>query len=167
MTGRRRAPPREPATGTARRRRLRILAPVDDRPTPLWLSHHPPDQYERCLRVGRLHVCRRCTLLYPLAFAVTAAALLTGSELTTGAAVAVVVLPVPCVVEFCLEQTGRIAYRPARQLATTAGLAVGLGIGFARYLRDLTDPLFWGTVVVYGGTCLGFVIWRVLDESEY
>ena len=33
----------------------------------LLLSHHPPGQYDRCIRIGRHHVCRRCAVLYPLA----------------------------------------------------------------------------------------------------
>jgi hypothetical protein len=78
---------------------------------------------------------------------------------------ALVLLPIPAVVEFCLEQLGRIGYRPWRQVATTVLLAVALGRGFARYLEDPGDLLFWGIVLVYGGLCLGTVLWRILDES--
>jgi uncharacterized membrane protein len=30
-----------------------------------WLSHHPPEEYDRCYRVGSLHVCARCLGVYP------------------------------------------------------------------------------------------------------
>lgn len=130
----------------------------------MWLSHHPPEQYDRCLRVGRWHVCRRCALLYPLAFLVTGLSVATGWSGGAGAAVLVIVLPLPAVVEFCLEQFGRISYQPWRQLAVTAPLAVALGIGFARYLEDVGDLVFWSTVVVYGGIGAGAVVWRILDE---
>ena len=29
------------------------------------LAHHPPAQYHRCVRVGRLHLCARCLGMYP------------------------------------------------------------------------------------------------------
>ena len=38
--------------------------------TPIWLSHHYPEQYDRCVLVGRKHICRRCMALYPLSFLV-------------------------------------------------------------------------------------------------
>jgi uncharacterized membrane protein len=34
-----------------------------------WLSHHPPEEYARCYRVGSLHVCARCLGTYPVLFA--------------------------------------------------------------------------------------------------
>ena len=37
--------------------------------SPIWLSHHAPDEYDRCIAVGRAHVCRRCLVLYPVTFA--------------------------------------------------------------------------------------------------
>lgn len=121
----------------------------------MWLAHHWPEDYDRCVRVGRSHVCRRCLVLYPVALAVTAAAVLVGSALpSTVTAAAVVVLPLPAVVEFVAEHLGRIRYSPRRQVAVTVPLAVGLGAGFARYLEQLTDPWFWGAVAGYGGVCL-------------
>lgn len=35
----------------------------------LLLAHHPPSQYHRCVRLGRLHLCARCLGLYPTLFA--------------------------------------------------------------------------------------------------
>ena len=37
----------------------------------MWLAHHWPAHYgERCVRVGRRHVCRRCAALYPVGLVV-------------------------------------------------------------------------------------------------
>jgi hypothetical protein len=53
-----------------------------------------------------------------------------------------------------LEHLGVLTYRPTRQVALTLLLAVGLGLGFARYLRHPADVVFWAVVIVYGGVCL-------------
>lgn len=34
-----------------------------------WLSHHGPEELNRCYRVGSLHVCARCLGTYPVLFA--------------------------------------------------------------------------------------------------
>jgi uncharacterized membrane protein len=128
--------------------------------TPMWLSHHQPDAYGRCIRVGRRHVCRRCGVLYPVAFAVVGLALLGARLSNVGEIVAFVVLPLPAVVELLAEQLGRRPYNPRRQVLVTIPLGVGLGVGFTRYLADITDPVFWGVVIVYGGVCLAAVVWR-------
>ena len=54
---------------------------------------------------------------------------------------------------------------PGRQIATTVLLAVAMGRGFARYVENPGDLLFWGIVLVYGGLCVATVLWRILDES--
>lgn len=33
-----------------------------------WLSHHPPDELDRCYRFGSIHVCARCLGTYPVLF---------------------------------------------------------------------------------------------------
>ena len=33
-----------------------------------WLSHHPPEEFDRTWQVGRLHVCARCAGVYPVLF---------------------------------------------------------------------------------------------------
>jgi len=128
--------------------------PADESISPLWIAHHYPEDYDRCVVIGRAHVCRRCVALYPIAFVVMALALAevrwpVGLDLWL-----LLALPVPSVVEFVLEHLGVIRYQPIRQVGLTIPLAVALGVGFARYLDRQTDPLFWAVVVLYGGICL-------------
>ena len=121
--------------------------------SPLWLSHHDPSEYDRCVVVGRTRVCRRCLVLYPLAFLVLALALAGVRWPESLDAVLLVVLPLPAVAEFLAEHLTAFGYRPGLQMAATVPLAVALGVGFDRYLDRQTDPLFWGVVVVYGAAC--------------
>jgi hypothetical protein len=129
--------------------------------TPLWLAHHYPEDYDRCVRIGRSHVCRRCLVLYPVAFVVMVAT--AGWEPAPALDIVIVAgLPLPGVVEFIAEHLGALAYSPRRQVALTAPLAVGLGRGLARYLTDRTDPLFWSVVIGYAALCglAALVRWR-------
>lgn len=128
--------------------------------TPLWLSHHYPDAYERCVRIGSRHLCRRCLMLYPLAFAVAALALAGVTLPDPWSMVALVVLPVPALVELVVEQVGGRAYDPRRQAVVTVPLGLGLGVGFSRYLADTTDPWFWGVTLGYSTVGLAAVWWR-------
>jgi hypothetical protein len=131
--------------------------------SPLWLSHHRAEQRERCVRIAGRDVCRRCVVLYPLAFVVAGLSLALGWPDALDPWV-LALLPLPAVVEFCLEQAGRLRYAAGRQLLVTVPLGVALGRGFARYLEDPADVLFWAMVVVYGGLCLAFLGWRWLDD---
>jgi uncharacterized membrane protein len=38
-----------------------------------WLSHHGPEELDRCYRVGGVHLCARCLGTYPVLFAVLVA----------------------------------------------------------------------------------------------
>jgi hypothetical protein len=119
----------------------------------MWLSHHYPEDYDRCLRVGSRYVCRRCLVLYPVALVAMALALAGARWPKSLDPVLLVVLPLPGVTEFVLEHVGVIGYRPRLQAAATVPLGAALGVGFERYLHRHTDPLFWGMVVLYGAIC--------------
>jgi hypothetical protein len=131
---------------------------------PLWLSHHQADQHDRCVMIAARPVCRRCLVLYPVVFVVLGVSLGAGASTTGADPWLLVLLPLPAVIEWWLEHLGRIAYSPRRQIATSVALGIALGRGFARYLEDPTDLLFWAMVVVYGGSCLAVFLWRFLDE---
>lgn len=122
--------------------------------TPLWLSHHFPEHYDRCVLIAGRHLCRRCLVLYPLAFLVMGLGLAGVHWPTALDPIALWLLPLPAVVEFVLEHRGVLAYHPARQVLLTIPLALGLGRGFTLYLEDPTSRLFWAVVAVYGGLCL-------------
>ena len=81
-----------------------------NRPTPIWLAHHWPDEYDRCVLVGRRHICRRCIVMYPIAFAVIALSLAGVALPTPWSQLALVFLPLPALVEFVGEHLGSWRY---------------------------------------------------------
>lgn len=126
--------------------------------TPMWLSHHWPDTYDRCAVIGGLHVCRRCLVLYPLAL-VSGIAISIGSWWPHGLDPWVLWLfPLPGVIEFVLDNLDRIGYSPRRQVLLSAGGALAAGVGYVRYLEDTFDPLVWSVVGVYTAACLAGAI---------
>jgi hypothetical protein len=127
---------------------------------PVWIAHHHAGHHDRCWRAGDTLVCRRCTLLWPLAFVVMAA-VLAGDWWPVGADPwLLVLLPMPGVVEFLLEHAGAVRYQARRQLLLTVPVAVAIGRLFARYLDDRGDGVFWAVVwgyavVMFAATVLG------------
>jgi uncharacterized membrane protein len=107
----------------------------------MWLSHHDTDQLERCIVVKGRHVCRRCSVLYPIALAALVVVAF-GLSLPTWL---MFVLPIPAVAEFISETFGA-RYAPIRQMVLTAIAAPALGIGFA---RGVADPVLWKMVAVF------------------
>jgi hypothetical protein len=120
----------------------------------LLLSHHPPSQYDRCIRVGRHHVCRRCAVLYPLAFGVAIASLLGAHWPESWDRTLLYLLPLPVTLEFVIERLGGVRYHAGRQMILTVLAAPALGRGFARYAAHPTDRLFWTMVALFGGGAL-------------
>ncbi len=126
--------------------------------TPMWLSHHWPDGYDRCAVVGGMHICRRCLVLYPLA-------LITGIAIGVGSwwphhvdAWVLWLFPLPGVIEFVLDNVGRIQYSPVRQMMLSAAGAVAAGLGYVRYLDETLDPLVWSVVGAYTAICVAGVV---------
>ncbi len=131
---------------------LRDEPPVAD--TPLWLSHHHPEAYHRCATVAGRHVCRRCLVLYPLAL-VAGVAVSIGSWWDHALDPWVLWLfPLPGVIEFVLDNLGRISYSARRQVVLSAAGALAAGVGYVRYLDHRADPLVWSVVGVYTAACL-------------
>ena len=102
------------------------------------LSHHVPAEYYRCYAPTifgrRVHVCARCSGIYP-GIALGVAAALLGPPLPTGLLL-VAVLPLPALVEWALTaMTDRRGYNAVRTI-TGAMLGYGYGLGLARLLSQ-------------------------------
>ena len=101
--------------------------------SPIWLSHHWPDHYDRCVRVGHAHVCRRCAVLYPLI--VLSAVLALVLDAPQSALWAAWLLPLPLAIEWTGEHLGRLRYSATRQIGTTALAAPGFGIALSVHIE--------------------------------
>jgi len=117
--------------------------------TPLWISHHVPEQYDRCIVVRGRHICHRCLVIWPLAYFVMFAALAGVRWPRFLDWPLLILLPVPATIEFVLEHFHQIPYSRTLQAQVTIPMAIGLGVGFERYLRHQNDGLFWGVTLVY------------------
>lgn len=117
----------------------------------LWLTHHWPDEYDRCAVVAGRHVCRRCLALYPVALVITA--LVASGVVVWPTALdpwLVWVLCIPATVEFLAEKLAGVAHDARRQVVVTLAVAVALGRGLALEFDDRWSPVFWGPVIVFG-----------------
>lgn len=146
---------------------LGAYVPLSDEPpladTPLWLSHHHPEAYDRCAVVAGRHVCRRCLVLYPLALVAGVAVSLGSWWDHAWDAWVLWLFPLPGVIEFVLDNLGRISYSARRQVALSAAGALAAGVGYVRYLDHRTDPLVWSVVAAYTAACLAGALvggWR-------
>jgi uncharacterized membrane protein len=111
-------------------------------------------------------VCARCTGIYPVMLVLLAMQLFSSEweialrgratpmlDLAWTDPWLVLLLPLPAVAEFLLEQAGRIKGTNALRILTGIPLGIAMSRMFARYLQDPFDPFFWMVVVVYGGAC--------------
>ena len=122
--------------------------------SPMWLSHHFADEYDRCIVVRGKRVCRRCAVLYPLAL-VSAVVLGVGAKWPDRLDPWFLwLLPLPAVIEFVGEQLRLVRHSPRRLVALTIPLAVACGGLYGRYLDEPGDDLVWNIVLAYGGACL-------------
>jgi hypothetical protein len=122
--------------------------------SPMWLSHHWPDEYDRCVVVGRRRVCRRCLVLYPVSLLAALVLGLVASWPERLDPWFVWLLPLPAVLEFVAEQLRLVEHSPRRLVVLTVPLAVGCGRLYVRYLDDQTDELVWSAVATYGIVCV-------------
>ena len=117
-----------------------------------FLAHHRAEEYDRCYRIGGLHLCARCAGLYP-ALLVVFGLHLGGLVDTVRAEWAVLfLLPVPAIFSWARRRlTGAAGSNPVSTV-TGALLGVALGRGIYLYLRDHRSVAFWalagGLVVV-------------------
>ena len=116
----------------------------------LWLSHHWPEEFDRCVLVRGRHVCRRCLLLYPIALAVAAASLAGVPPWPASFDPWLIwLLCLPATFDFVTEQLGLVEYSVRRQTVATLLLAPALGRGIGYELDDSWSWEFWGPVLVF------------------
>ncbi|MBK7858354.1 MAG: DUF2085 domain-containing protein [Archangiaceae bacterium] len=108
-----------------------------------WLSHHHPDELNRCYRFGALHVCARCLGTYPVLFAVFLLQFALRAPLTLAHEVPVVLaLTAPALADWAW---GR--FRPeggSNGWRTLTGIALGVALGrtlFVHVQRPLPPAL--------------------------
>lgn len=117
------------------------------------LSHHLAHDHDRCVVIGRRHVCRRCLILYPVAFAVMFLTLGSVGWPASLDPVLLLILPIPVAVEYIAEQLGTVRYDAHRQVLLTVVAAPALGTGLARHIVTPFDTWFVVMVGVHGGAC--------------
>jgi uncharacterized membrane protein len=115
-----------------------------------WLSHHPPDELDRCYRFGQVHVCARCLGTYPVMFVVIAAQLALRSPLTHPLDVPLsVALVLPATLDWAL---GRFQpHRFTNLWRAFTGVLLGMGLGrslFIHLQRPLPEALLAQGIVV-------------------
>ena len=117
------------------------------------MSHHLPHEHDRCVVIGRRHVCRRCLVLYPVAFAVMFLTLGSFGWPERLDPVLLLLLPVPVAMEYIAEQLGAVRYHARRQVLLTMIAAPALGTGLARHIVSPFETWFVVMVGVHGGAC--------------
>ena len=117
------------------------------------LSHHLPHEHDRCVVIGRHRVCRRCIVLYPIAFAVMFLALGSVGWPQRLDPLLLLILPVPVAMEYIAEQLGAVRYDARRQLLLTMVAAPALGTGLARHITSPFATWFVVMVALHGGAC--------------
>jgi len=121
--------------------------------TPMYVSHHEPHDYDRCVVVAGRHVCRRCLVLYPGMIAVAGVELAGAVPSTVGIAL-MWLMPLGVVAEWIAEHVGGVAYSARRQVVTTALASVSFGVAFGRHLVHPFEFAATLPAVVFTVICL-------------
>jgi len=121
-------------------------------PKGMWLSHHWPVHHdERCVLVGQHQVCRRCSALYPIGFAVaglSAAGLALWPDSWDPGPIWL--LSIPATIAYVGEALGWFRYRSSWQVMTMLIAALGFGRGLGYELIERWHPYFWQPVATFG-----------------
>lgn len=124
--------------------------------TPFLLSHHPPSGYDRCVRVGGLHLCARCLGLYPTMFAALAVQIALRSPMAwPGDPWLAFLLPVPALVDWARGKFDPRSGTNASRLLTGTLLGISLGRTLYLHLRKPGFPLTMAQLGVLTAAFLG------------
>lgn len=103
------------------------------------LSHHPPCQYDRTIKILNFRICSRCTgLLLGIAVSITIGLsykILDTSFNTNQLILILVLFPIPAVINFTLHQIGFSKNRNIYRIITGVPLGIPLGISFVHLLK--------------------------------
>lgn len=119
--------------------------------TPFFLSHHSPAEYDRCWRVGGLHLCARCLGLYPVLVAAVALQVAWRAPLTHPLDWPLALpLVLPAVLDWAASRFWPVWGSNA--LRTLTGVLLGLALGRSLYvhLRAPFPPLLLAQAAVVG-----------------
>ena len=128
--------------------------------SPLWYAHHHVEQYDRCVQIGKRHVCRRCVVLYPLVLLSAATLIALGVSDAPILVLGMWVLPLPMTLDWIGEYLGQVRYSPSRQILLTALAAPALGCAFALHLQQAFSPVALAPMTLYVLLCCAAVMWR-------
>ncbi len=118
----------------------------------MWLSHHQPDQYDRCVVLANRHVCRRCLALHPLSIIIAIASAVGYAPWPEAwDPAAIWLLSLPATLDFLGEQLSLVAYNAKRQVAATLITAFAFGRALGYEIADSWSSEFWGPLAVFGG----------------
>jgi uncharacterized membrane protein len=99
-----------------------------------WLSHHHPDEFDRCYDFGGIKVCARCLGTYPVLFAGIAAQFALGAPLQLPLELPLAVLAVaPALADWALGRFEPHRYSNLWRSAT--GILLGLGLSRSLYVH--------------------------------
>jgi uncharacterized membrane protein len=123
--------------------------------TPFWLSHHPPEELDRCYRLGRVHLCARCLGTYPVAFLGIAAQLVLRAPLAHPLDVPLgLALVLPATIDWAL---GRFdPHRFSNPWRTFTGVLLGLGLARSLFihLQRPFPPVLLAQAIAVAGVAL-------------
>ena len=141
-------------------RRADVAGVTDSPLRPVWLSHHDEREADRCVLIGRTHVCRRC-LAMTVGF-VPAVVLLVSpwrDDLQAGDLGLVLALTIAAGLEFAQVARGQMAYSARRVLALSPFVGMVLAWLGVTGVRDGLGPVHVALTVA-AGTLLALLLVR-------
>jgi uncharacterized membrane protein len=99
-----------------------------------WLSHHPPEEWNRCYQVGHVRLCARCFGVYPTAVAGIICLFLLRAPLESS-------FDIPAVLSLTFPATADWAFGRFRPFAlsntwrTFTGVLLGLGLARSLFIH--------------------------------